>query len=70
MRPTSPKPPTWPTGTAITFTAEGGTYVGTFLRRFTPVRGAGYHYEIRSEGRTHVLFANGPVARTIAPMRG
>lgn len=69
MRSTSPKPPTWPAGTTVTFTAEGGTYTGTFLRRHTPARGAGYHYDIKVDGRTALIFANGPVGLTVEPVR-
>lgn len=69
MRPTSPRPPTWKRGTRVTFTAWGFARTGTFVRRFTPARHAGFEYEIRmDDGSVAVLFANGEVGRSVTPI--
>jgi hypothetical protein len=68
-RPTSPRPPTFPKGATVAFDFAGMTTTGTFLRRFTPARNAGYHYEIEVDGMAHLIFANGPTGRTVRVVR-
>jgi hypothetical protein len=67
-RPTSPKPPTFPTGSAVAFDFQGETFTGTFVRRFTirdGARSGGIHYEITVDGRRETIFANGTTGRTV-----
>jgi len=68
-RPTSPRPPTFPKGATVAFDFDGATYTGTFVRRFTPARNAGVHYEVEVAGRVETLFANGPTGRTMRVAR-
>lgn len=63
-RPTSPKPPTFRKGSTVAFAMGGIVYRATFIRRFTPARNAGVHYEIEFNGRRETVFANGEVGRT------
>ena len=65
-RPTSPNPPRFRKGATVAFrTLPGTVFTGTFVRRFTPARNAGYHYEIRIDGQSVELFANGLAGRSV-----
>lgn len=65
-RQTSPKPPTFRKGATVAFEVQGFVRVGTFVRRFSPSRNAGVHYEITmANGGTARILANGPVGRTV-----
>jgi hypothetical protein len=69
MRPTSPRPRTFPAGALVSFTGgDGRTYSGTFVQR-TYRRREGYYYEITVDRRPAVIFANGPVGRSVEPVR-
>jgi hypothetical protein len=66
-RDTSPRPPRFRKGARVAFIAQSGmTVTGEFLRAFAPTKGAGLHYEIRTDRYgVAVLFANGDAGRTV-----
>lgn len=51
-------PKTFKPGTQVLFTTSAGTWVGEFVRKFSPARNAGPHYEIRVGNRTAKVAAN------------
>lgn len=66
----SPKPPTFPKGSRVAFAgADGKAYEGTFVKRFSPARGAGVHYLIEVDGKQEQIFANSPVGLSVTQQK-
>jgi hypothetical protein len=69
-RKSSPRPPRFKAGARVAFVAaDGNTYVGGFIRAYSPAQGSGLHYDIAVNGETATLFANGQQGRSVTVQR-
>ncbi len=65
-RPPGTRAKVFPAATKVAFRDhEGKVREGVLVRTFTPGPRAGRHYEIRVGGYNAVIFAQGPVGRTV-----